>query len=140
MTNNRTSMDTRRTIIQQENQEYNNTEGNYYYNNNSTRSRACSGDDKLPGAEIMEMIAREYKENISERITGVAAGIIEAALKKGMEPGTVILAIRETGMASRPSPYYMAAVLRRWAETGVVVSRAMGGFDVSTTQATKWWR
>lgn len=141
MTSIRNSIDSTSTRIRpqdQQEQQYN-PEGDYYYNNYTTQGRACS-DVELPGAEIMQMIAEEYKDNVSQWITGVAASIIEEALRKGMEPKTVILAIRETGMAPRPSPYYLAAVLRRWAETGVVVSRAQGGADISTTKARKWWR
>lgn len=140
MTNTRNSIDRTSTIIQQQNTEeqYKNPEGDYYYNNNyKTRSRACS---ELPGEEIMLRIAEEYRGNISDRITNVAASVIEEALRNGMEPNTVILAIRETGMASRPSPYYLKAVLRRWAETGVVVSRCSQNTDIYTTQARKWWR
>ena len=111
MTNTRNSMDSSRTRIGQDQEQYK-PEGDYYYNNYNTRSQACS---ELPGEEIMMRIAEEYRGNISEMITNVAASIIEEALRNGMEPNTVILAIRETGMASRPSPYYLKAVLRRWA-------------------------
>ena len=162
MPENRITGNSSRTIIRQQQQEdqkheeksenpqedrekYQNTRSDYYYNNYyPTRARACAREattsDELPPAEIMGQIALAYHENISEKITKVAAGIIERALKNGMEPATVILAIEETGMASRPSPYYLSAVLRNWAENGVVLSRSKGGADVRTTDARPWWR
>ena len=93
---------------------------------------------QLPPREIMEEIAKAYRANINTMISKAAAGIIERALSAGMEPATVILAIEETGMASRPSPYYLSAVLRNWAENGVVVSRARD-IGVKTTEARPWW-
>lgn len=94
---------------------------------------------ELPPREIMEQIAEAYRANVSETVTRAAAGIIERALSSGMEPATVILAIEETGLASRPSPYYLSAVLRNWAERGVVVSRARD-IGVKVTDARPWWR
>lgn len=158
MTSIRNSIDSSRTINRQQEQEQayqqeknvehqHNPEGDYYYNNYyPARARAyareATSGTELPPAEIMQQIADAYHDNISDKITKVAAGIIERALTSGMEPATVILAIEETGMASRPSPYYLSAVLRRWAETGVVCSRARGTgqFDISVTQAKPWWR
>ena len=132
----RNSCNTSRTINRQ--QQY--TEQDYHYDNNiiTTQTRACSKE--LPGDEVMEKIAEAYRANINPMITQVAAQIIEKALSSDMEPGTVILAIEETGMASRPSPYYLAAVLRNWAQSGVVLRRAHGGAEVSTTRARPWWR
>ena len=133
----------RNNILPQEEQ-YKNPEGDYNYNNYyPARARAREATEaahELPGREIMEQIAQAYRENINPMITKAAAGIMERALLGGMEPSTVILAIEETGMASRPSPYYLSAVLRNWAENGVVLSRSRGGADVSTTQARPWWR
>lgn len=121
-----------------ENQEYD----YYYYSPAPARACACArgqSSDPLPGKEIMEQIARAYRDNINPMITGAAAGIIERALRNGMEPATVIEAIMETGMAPRPSPYYLSAVLRNWAENGVVLSKSRGGADIHTTQARPWW-
>ena len=134
-------MTQRRNSIDNQEYQYKNTSGENNYYNNTTRGRACSDQPaEMPGREIMDQIAEAYRQNINPMISGVAAQMIEQALKSGMEPGTVILAIEETGMASRPSPYYLAAILKRWAESGVVVSRSRGGFDVSTTAARPWWR
>lgn len=145
MTNTRNSIDITRTINGQQNQrteQQKNPEGDYNYNNYPARARACAreadAETELPGREIMEMIAASYRANINRQITQVAAGIIERALKHGMEPQTVIMAIEETGMASRPSPYYLSAVLRNWTENGVVLSRARGN-QTSTTKARPWW-
>ena len=145
----RNSIDSNSTRIRQQNeqeqqeknqdssiQHHDDYHNNYNY---TTRSQACSPSE-LPGKEIMDMIVSSYKANINEWISGAAASIIEDALKHGMEPATVILAIQETGMAPRPSPYYLAAVLRNWAENGVVVSKSSGFHKIRTTQAKPWWR
>lgn len=167
MTSSRNTVDNIRTIKgqQQEHQQEQqdkqyNPEGNYYYNNYyPARARACARegaaktagfsaptmddlqedqDRQLPPREVMEQIADAYRMNINKMISKAAAGIIERALAAGMEPATVILAIEETGMASKPSPYYLSAVLRNWAENGVVVSRARD-IGVKTTEARPWW-
>ena len=139
MTTDRKIIDTSSTTTRTE-QQYNH--GNdYYYNNIPARARARdAAADELPGNEIMHRIATCYKANVNPMITAVAAGIIERALKHGMEPETIIKAIEETGMASRPSPYYLSAVLRNWAESGVTVTRTTGQADVRTTEARPWWR
>lgn len=156
MTEIRNTIDRTSTIMQQQeqDQQYKNAGGDYNYNNNyPARARARGSGlfrapemadleepmGELPGSEIMEKIAEAYRENISQQITKAAAGIIERALSSGMEPATVILAIEETGMASRPSPYYLSAVLRNWAQNGVVVSRARE-IGVRVTEARPWWR
>lgn len=110
---------------------------NYYNNNNHTDPGVFR--PSLPPAEVMQRIAEAYKANINPMITAVAAQVIEDALTHGMEPATVILAIEETGMANRPSPYYLRAVLRHWAEFGVVFSRRRGEM-IGTTDARPWWK
>lgn len=146
MTSIRNSIDSNSTINRQQEQQeqqkkrrQQQEQDNHNYNNIiiTTRNRACSSDE-LPGNEIMETIAESYRANIGPVITQAAALVIENALKNGMEPATVILAIEETGMASRPSPYYLRAVLRNWAEYGVVTSRVRDKWQ--TTQAKPWWR
>ena len=158
MTSMRNSIDSSRTINGQQeqqnqqeerNQEQYNEQDNYYNNYYPGRARACARvcaceeagtepEKELPPKEIMEQIAVAYRANINTMISRAAAGIIERALKSGMEPQTVIMAIEETGMASRPSPYYLSAVLRNWAEYGVVTSKAHGMW--TTTEAKPWWR
>ena len=124
-------MNQQRTEEQHQRQHYD------YYNNNNSRVRAREAG-RLPGTEIMQLIADAYRANVAKEITRAAARIIEDALTHGMEPDTVILAIEETGLASRPSPYYMRAVLRNWAEHGVVVSRTTD--EIRTTAARPWWQ
>ena len=143
MTQNGNNIDRTRTINQenknqeqqQEQKQYQYND-NYYYNNIiTTRTQACS---ELPGDEVMEKIAEAYKANIGPMITQAAATVIENALKTGMEPSTVIWAIEETGLAARPSPYYLRAVLRNWAEWGVASSRVRE--DWKRTNGMPWWR
>lgn len=154
---NRNTDNSTSTRIRQ-NQQQQNPEGDHDYYNNyyPARARACAREGaaatyeapkmedlrekekQLPPREVMEEIAKAYRANINTMISKAAAGIIERALSAGMEPATVILAIEETGMASRPSPYYLSAVLRNWAENGVVVSRARD-IGVKTTEARPWW-
>lgn len=146
MTRDSITIDSSRTKERQQEQhkDNGNQEHDYnYYSPAPARACACArgqGGDPLPGKEIMEQIARAYRDNINPMITGAAAGIIERALRNGMEPATVIEAIEETGMAPRPSPYYLSAVLRNWAENGVVLSKSRGGADIHTTQARPWWQ
>lgn len=148
MTRDSITIDSNRTKERQQEQhkdDIGNQEHDYYNYYSPAPARACAcargeGGDPLPGKEIMEQIARAYRDNINPMITGAAAGIIERALRNGMEPATVIEAIQETGMAPRPSPYYLSAVLRNWAENGVVLSKSRGGADIHTTQARPWWQ
>lgn len=133
MTESRNNSNSTRTIIGQQQQEQREPYNNY--NNYNTRARARK---ELPGKEAMGLIAEAYRANISETITRAAATIIEEALTHGMETDTVIMAIEETGLASRPSPYYLRAVLRNWAENGVVMSRITG--EIRTTEGTPWWK
>lgn len=107
-----------------------------YYNYNNTDPGVFPG--KLPPAEAMDMIAEAYRANIGDRITRAAASIIEEALTHGMEPDTVVLAIEETGLASRPSPYYLRAILMNWAYSGVTVSRVRETQGI--TDARPWWK
>lgn len=140
----RNTMDSNSTRIrQQENQqeekkEYQyNEEDYYYYNNNYYHTEPGVHTQELPGAEIMEKIAEAYRANIGPTITQAGAMVIENALRSGMEPATVILGIEETGLASRPSPYYLRAVLRNWAERGVVTSRVREKWHI--TEGRPWW-
>ena len=136
MTEIRNNID-RTSTIQQQEQIKQQKQRHEYYNNNiiiTTQGRACSD---LPGDEVMEKIAEAYKANIGPMITQAAATVIENALKNGMEPSTVIWAIEETGLASRPSPYYLRAVLRNWAEFGVATSHVRE--DWKRTNGMPWW-
>ena len=87
--------------------------------------------------EALEMIRLCYSENIGP-MTGVVAGMIEQAIQAGLTPEDIVLAIEETGMASKPSPFYLRAILRQWAEFGVTVSRTRN--IVRKNEAVKWWK
>lgn len=92
----------------------------------------------MPSAEIMERIAQTYMDNIAPEITAAAAHIIEDALRAGMDADTVILAIEETGLAPRPSAFYLRAILRNWAMTGECFSRV---HDVRhPIDVSRWWK
>lgn len=122
---------TRRIQDNQQNQEQQN-QNDYYYNNNYYHTE--------PGvlcAEQMEMIREAYEENIG-RMTAASASIIEKALQNGLKPDEIVMACEETGLASRPSGYYLAAVLRNWAENGVTVSRVRN--KVQPNEGRKWWK
>ena len=138
MTQNSIIIDTEQKIEnQQKEQKYQDNQKDYNYYNNiiTTQGRACSD---LPGDEVMEKITESYHANIGPMITQAAANIIENALRAGMEPSTVILAIEETGLAATPSPYYLRAVLKNWAEWGVVSSRARETWK--RTNGVPWWK
>lgn len=137
MTEIRNNID-RRSTNQQEQENQQQEQHHHDYNNNiiiTTQGRACAD---LPGDEIMEKIAEAYRANIGPMITQAAAIVIENALRAGMEPSTVIWAIEETGLAPRPSPYYLRAVLRNWAEFGVASSHVRE--DWKRTNGMPWWR
>lgn len=107
---------------------------NYYYNNYHTEPgvfpRVLSKCDQ-------QLLLEAYNDNIGQ-MTGVAARMIEQAFENGLEVEEIVMAIEETGLASRPSAYYLRAVLQNWAETGVTVSRAR--HEVRTNKAQKWWK
>ena len=135
----RNTMDSNSTRIRQQEQEehqYNGEDHNYHDNYNYHTEPGVHTNE-LPGDEIMEKIAEAYRANIGPMITQAAALVIENALRNGMEPATVILGIEETGLASRPSPYYLRAVLRNWAERGVVTSRVREKWHI--TEGRPWW-
>lgn len=134
--------ETRKTTNRIENQHDYNQVHQHHDNNNYNNIHTDPGvfsENALPPDEAMARIAEAYRENISPTITRVAAQLIEDALTHGMEPATVILAIEETGMAARPSPYYLRAILRHWAEFGVVFSKREGHM-MGTTKAWPWWK
>lgn len=133
------------TMIEQHQDNYQQQYEQYQYNNN-----ACMHDNNNnnnnnyhpePGVsytkEDLDEIRAAYEDNIGT-LTGAAACMIEEAMMHGISPSDVIMAIEDTGMAPRPTPYYLRAILRRWAETGVTVSRNRR--TVKPNTASKWWR
>ena len=103
------------------------------YNNNNIlhgAGRVLSDEDK-------EVLRECYNDNIGE-MTGAAAGVIERAFLAGIDVCDIIMAIEDTGLAPRPSRYYLKRILDRWIETGVTVSRARD--KVKSNNSRKWWR
>ncbi len=130
----------RKTTNRIENQNNGNQVQQHHDNNNYNNIHTEPGVSyPLPPQEAMARIAEAYRANVAREITSVAARMIEDALTHGMEPATVIMAIEETGMAARPSPYYLRAILRHWAEFGVVFSKREGRM-IGTTDARPWWK
>ncbi len=129
----------RKTTNRIENQEKNHDQHQEHYNYYNNYIHTDPGVSySLPPREAMARIAEAYRANVAREITQAAARLIEDALTHGMEPATVIMAIEETGLASRPSPYYLRAILKNWAENGVVVSRVSN--EIKTTVGRPWWK
>lgn len=59
-------------------------------------------------------IIREYSSNVAPVLTGVMQSLIEEHVAKGMSVDDVIECIHITGMAPRPSPQYLRAVMRNY--------------------------
>ena len=116
---------------QQQNQDYQRSD---YYNN--YYNTHASG--RVLPAEAGERIRDAYIDNVSDRMTGAAAKIIEDAYTAGMTVEQIIMAIEDTGLAPRPSPAYLRAILQEWARCGVSVSRS--NRDVRPCKAKPWWR
>lgn len=106
-----------------------------YYNNNYNNIYAGTGRVMRP--EECEAIKEAYNDNIGA-MTGAVAKIIEQAFEAGLTSEEIIMAIEETGLAPNPSPYYMRAILKNWAESGVTVSRIR--HLSRTNNASKWWK
>ena len=77
-----------------------------------------TGPGVLPGPHDLERLRQAYEEVIG-RLNSIVAGEIERYLKRGMEVDLIIEAIECTAWAPNPTPYYLRAVLRRWAGQGV---------------------
>lgn len=103
------------------------------YNNNNI----LHGAGRVLSAEDKEILRECYNDNIGE-MTGAAAGVIERAFLAGIDVCDIIMAIEDTGLAPRPSGYYLKRILDRWIETGVTVSRARD--KVKSNNSRKWWR
>lgn len=122
-----TSNSNTRSIITQE------SEHNNYYNNNYTH-----GTGRFLSPEQCEAIKIAYVENISERVPGAVAHMIEKAFANGLEANEIVMAIEETGFAPNPSPWYLKKILENWVENGVTVSRIR--HEISRNQGLPWWK
>lgn len=132
MTNNQhhqeNTMTSSRNIIRQENQH--DIDNNY--NNIHTEPGV------LFTCEDLERIKDAYVDNISDRLTGAIAAMIEKAMHAGLTADEIIMAIEETGFAPYPSPRYLQKILENWAMNGVTVSRIL--HEVSANKASPWWK
>ncbi|MBQ4274526.1 MAG: DnaD domain protein, partial [Clostridia bacterium] len=123
MTNNQNQYDNQQQYDQQE-YYYQEQQKNHddYYNNNYNIQHGAGRVPNLLLPSDMENIREAYVDNIGE-MTGAVAKLIEKAISHGLTAREVIMAIEETGMAARPTPWYLKAILESWAENGVTVSK-----------------
>ena len=85
-----------------------------------------------------ERLREAYEENLNMPITGAVAQMIENAVSHGLTVDEVIMAMEETAFAPKPTPWYLRAILQRWALTGVTVSKAR--HEIYANRGVKWWR
>ena len=116
------------SVSEQHQDHYNN-----YNNNNYTH-----GTGRFLSPEQCESIKNAYCENISERVPGAVAHMIEKAFANGLEAEEIVMAIEETGFAPNPSPWYLKKILENWVENGVTVSKIR--HEVSRNQGLPWWK
>lgn len=83
----------------------------------------------------LEAIRVAYEDNLGCHITSAVAAMIERHLRAGMEAGVVIYAIEETGMAARPTPHYLRAILTRLARANLL---AMTAVDADIARREHW--
>lgn len=62
-----------------------------------------------------EILQDYYKENLGNRMPAAVRRLIERMESAGMTVDVVLHAIDVTMFAPRPTPYYLTAVLTRWA-------------------------
>lgn len=103
------------------------------YNNNNI----LHGSGRVLSDEDKKILRECYNDNIGD-MTAAAADVIERAFLAGIDVCDIIMAIEDTGLAPRPSGYYLKRILDRWIETGVTVSRARD--KVKSNNSRKWWR
>lgn len=103
---------------------------NNYYNNPNGAGRALTECDQ-------QLLKEAYCDNIGT-MTGAAAKLLERAFDGGLEVDELVMAIEETGLAPRPSAYYLKAILENWVKNGVTVSRLR--HQIKSNKGTKWWK
>lgn len=124
-------MDKARTSINTNIHNQENDNNNYYntHTEPSVRIKREEGD----------MIVQAYIENISSAgISAAIASEIEQAYNHGLTAEEIILAIRETAFAPRPSGAYLRAILRNWVKNGVTLcsSSLETNYDI---RGKNWW-
>ena len=135
MTENTHYFDKQHKDYQQEHQQHHNEVDHYnynnnYYNNPNGAGRALTECDQ-------QLLKEAYCDNIGT-MTGAAAKLLESAFDSGLSVDELVMAIEETGLAPRPSAYYLKAILENWARNGVTVSKMR--HQIKANRATKWWK
>ena len=132
MTENKHYFDKQHKDYQQEHQQHHNEVDhyNYYYNNPNGAGRALTECDQ-------QLLKEAYCDNIGT-MTGAAAKLLENAFDGGLTVDELVMAIEETGLAPRPSAYYLKAILENWARNGVTVSKMR--HQIKVNRAMKWWK
>ena len=124
------SMNNEQSEHQEQEQQYKqHSNNNYYYYMAPGAGRAL-----LATAEEFAQIREAYTDNIGP-MTGAAAKLIEEALAEKIPPEDVVRAIEITGLAPRPSAYYLQAILDDWIVDGVHYSRSR-----MKPGAGAWWK
>ena len=117
---------------------------NYYYNNNIIHTEPGVLSKNLPTfdrkwlPEDGERILNAYLDNVADHMTAAAAAVIENAYKAGLEVDEIIMAIEETGLAERPTPFYLRAVLKNWIAEGYCKSR-LRNIQEKNNSRVAWW-
>lgn len=135
MTENKHYFDKQHKDYQQEHQQHHNEVDHYnynnnYYNNPNGAGRALTECDQ-------QLLKEAYCDNIGT-MTGAAAKLLESAFDSGLTVDELVMAIEETGLAPRPSAYYLKAILENWARNGVTVSKMR--HQIKVNRAMKWWK
>ena len=135
MTENKHYFDKQYKDYQQGHQQHHNEVDHYnynnnYYNNPNGAGRALTECDQ-------QLLKEAYCDNIGT-MTGAAAKLLERAFDSGLSVDELVMAIEETGLAPRPSAYYLKAILENWARNGVTVSKMR--HQIKVNRAMKWWK
>ena len=135
MTENKHYFDKQHKDYQQEHQQHHNEVDHYnynnnYYNNPNGAGRALTECDQ-------QLLKEAYCDNTGT-MTGAAAKLLESAFDSGLTVDELVMAIEETGLAPRPSAYYLKAILENWARNGVTVSKMR--HQIKVNRAMKWWK
>ena len=141
MTNIKNNTNSNTTITEQQEhkeQHNHNYERSDYYDYNYNNYNNTHGTRRVLPPEAGERIREAYIDNVSDRMTGAAAKIIEDAYQAGMSIEQIIMAIEDTGLAPRPSPAYLRAILVEWTQCGITVSRSTR--EVTQCKAKPWWK
>lgn len=100
---------------------------NNFENSSTTTTRSSSSSDYYCGhgagsvlSEIDKIaICSAYRANLGRDLNARVASLIGALVRGGMEPDVIVHAIEQTGMAPRPTPWYLRAILARYEAEGL---------------------